>query len=199
VRLGGEARGLDGARPATGRRAGYPLPRGLGQEQHQRREGLLQPRERHQEAAQRHGQVGGCHVRRGQRGGSRDHGVGHGREVLLAWLLESAFFAWASGCKLERPTGSEGGWKKCKAAACLFSYRCKVRAGPEEAEQRGNGAPCLHFEPVFRVGHFPVFTRAGSTVRHGYMAPLIQRCFAFHTQAPLLNVLLHRHFVVYFP
>ena len=70
VRLGGEAGGVDGAGPGPRRRARRPVPRGLRQEQHQRREGLLQPRGRHQEAHDRHVQVGSGRVAGRQRGGS---------------------------------------------------------------------------------------------------------------------------------
>jgi hypothetical protein len=56
VRLGREARRLDRTGPGPCRRARHSLPRSLGKEQHQRRQGILLARIRYQEALDRHGE-----------------------------------------------------------------------------------------------------------------------------------------------
>jgi hypothetical protein len=56
VRLGREARRLDRTGPGSRRRARHSLPRSLGKEQHQRRQGILLARIRYQEALDRHGE-----------------------------------------------------------------------------------------------------------------------------------------------
>lgn len=50
MRLGGETRGVDGTRPAAGRRARHPFHGGVRQGEHQHRKGVLQPGGRYQEA-----------------------------------------------------------------------------------------------------------------------------------------------------